>query len=160
MSATSTGIEMDRLDGSSKNDLYSIERARFDNGTLALDINGNAGQAYRIYQAAFDRTPDTAGLAHWVNQLDQGASLIDVARGFVRSAEFRSVYGSNPGNADFVDRLYENVLGRDGEPGGFAYWTGELDRGASREYVLASFSESQENIVGVMPEISSGIWLG
>ena len=33
---------------------------------LALDINGTAGQVYRLYQAAFDRKPDLVGLGYWI----------------------------------------------------------------------------------------------
>ena len=140
--------------------LSNFERISFSDGTLALDYDGNAGQGYRIYQAAFDRTPDTAGLDYWVNQIDNGVSILQVAAGFVQSGEFRSVYGSNPSDAEFIDKLYENVLGRDGEAGGFSYWVGQMQQGASRAFVLASFSESQENVVGVLPEIENGIWLG
>jgi len=50
--------------------LVSIERIQFTDGTLALDESGNAGQAYRLYQAAFGRTPDTPGLSHNLNLLD------------------------------------------------------------------------------------------
>lgn len=152
-------IFLDKKDGTSHNDFLNVERVRFDNGTLAVDINGNAGQAYRIYQAAFDRTPDAGGLKYWVNQLDKGASLTEVGWGFVQSAEFRSVYGSNPSNFDYVNRLYFNVLDRQGETGGMNYWVGELNKGVSRAYVLASFAESPENVAAVAPQINSGIWL-
>ena len=76
--------------------LISIERVRFDDGALALDTGGIAGQAYRIYQAAFDRTPDGAGLSYWIKAMDDGVSLIDVATGFVGSQEFATVYGASP----------------------------------------------------------------
>jgi hypothetical protein len=153
-------IFLDKKNGTSDNDFINVERIRFDNGTLAVDINGNAGQAYRIYQAAFDRTPDTGGLNYWVNQLDKGASLTEVGYGFVQSAEFRSVYGSNPSNFDYVNRLYLNVLDRQGEAGGVNYWVGELNAGVSRAYVLASFADSPENVAAVAPQINTGIWLG
>jgi hypothetical protein len=152
-------IFLDKKNGTSDNDFINVERIRFDNGTLAVDTNGNAGQAYRIYQAAFDRTPDSGGLKYWIDQMDRGASLTDVGFGFVQSQEFRSVYGSNPSNYDFVSRLYQNVLDRQGEAGGMNYWTSQLDRGASKAYVLASFAESPENVAAVAPEISAGIWL-
>jgi Ca2+-binding RTX toxin-like protein len=42
--------------------LVNVERLQFTDKTVALDINGTAGQAYRIYQAAFNRTPDNGGL--------------------------------------------------------------------------------------------------
>ncbi|PWE55248.1 hypothetical protein DEM27_17640 [Metarhizobium album] len=138
--------------------LVNIERLQFTDGSLAFDTMGNAGQAYRIYQAAFDRTPDTGGLSFWIKAIDGGVSLIDVAAGFVASAEFTSVYGANPSNLDFVDKLYENVLGRDGEAGGISYWVSQLDAGVSRQQVLAGFAESAENITGVAPAITDGIW--
>ncbi|MBB6182059.1 DUF4214 domain-containing protein [Pseudorhizobium flavum] len=162
LGTSGSDILIDRTDGTSYNTLNSVERIRFDNGTLAVDVaeGQNAGQAYRIYQAAFDRTPDAGGLRYWIDELDDGADLIDVASGFVGSAEFRSVYGYNPTDYEFVDRLYYNVLGRQGEDRGVDYWLDTLEDGASRAYVLAMFAESPENIVGTTPELSSGIWLG
>jgi hypothetical protein len=42
--------------------LSGVERIAFSDATIALDIAGTAGQVYRIYQAAFSRTPDKPGL--------------------------------------------------------------------------------------------------
>lgn len=138
---------------------YSYERFAFNDRTLAVDINGDAGQAYRIYQAAFARTPDPGGLSFWIKEMDKGMDLIDVSRRFVDSNEFRSAYGTNPTNKLLVEKLYQNVLGRDGEPGGITFWVGELDAGRRDiSKVLADFSESPENVTGVAPAISSGIW--
>lgn len=139
--------------------LIDVERIKFSDGTLALDIDGIAGQAYRIYKAAFARTPDNDGLKCWINAMDQGATLTAVAAGFVKSAEFESVYGTSPTNRVIVEKLYQNVLGRDGESGGVGYWVGELDSGNKDAVaVLAGFSESPENITGVSPAISDGIF--
>jgi hypothetical protein len=41
--------------------LVDVERLSFSDTMLAFDIEGNAGQAYRLYQAAFDRIPDKPG---------------------------------------------------------------------------------------------------
>lgn len=138
----------------------SIERLEFTDGTLAYDVGAGetAGSAYRIYQAAFDRTPDNGGLAFWIESMDAGTSLIDVANGFVQSAEFAAVYGPGVSSEAFVEQLYRNVLGRDGEAAGVDYWVGQLAAGASRAQVLAGFSESAENIAGVAPAITDGIW--
>lgn len=134
-----------------------VERFSFDNGTLAVDIEGTAGQAYRIYQAAFAREPDIGGLSYWIESMDAGTSLYRVGQGFVASAEFQQIYGSNVPNDTFVARLYHNILGRDGEPGGLAYWTEELDSGRSNKAeVLIGFSESPENKSGV--DLSDGVW--
>src|SRR5690606_12431953 len=57
--------------------LSSIERLQFDDGTLAFDFDGTAGQAYRLYQAAFDRAPDADGLGFWIDYLDGGKLDLD-----------------------------------------------------------------------------------
>ena len=95
--------------------LVSIERIQFNDGILSFDADGNAGQAYRIYQAAFDRAPDVDGLSYWIHALDDGFTLHNVADGFVKSAEFAKVYGADPSNSSFVAKLYQNVLGREGD---------------------------------------------
>ena len=41
-----------------------------------------------LYQAFLNRTPDSAGLANWLNALNNGASRQDIARGFASSAEW------------------------------------------------------------------------
>ena len=142
--------------------LSNMERLEFSNGTLAYDIAAgeNAGSAYRVYQAAFARTPDNDGLKFWLGQIDNGTSLYDVARGFLSSAEFQSIYGSSPTSDQYVARLYQNVLGREGEAGGVAFWTGELNNGVrDMATILTNFSESPENIAGVAPNINSGIFI-
>jgi Ca2+-binding RTX toxin-like protein len=140
--------------------ISNIERLRFSDQTLAFDIEGNAGQAYRMYQAAFARTPDVGGLSFWTNRMDTGTSLIDVARNFVALGEFQSIYGANPSNVDIIGRFYLNVLNRAGEPGGVNFWVGELNSGARTvAQVLAGFSESPENIQLVGAVISNGITL-
>ena len=137
--------------------LTNVERLTFADKAVALDTDGVGGQAYRIYQAAFNRTPDSGGLGFWISVMDGGASLKAVAGGFVDSAEFKAVYGASPTNAQIVTRLYDNVLHRPGETGGYNFWLGILDRGdGTVADVLAAFSESAENQAGVIGVISNG----
>ena len=130
--------------------LFHIERLQFTDKTLAFDLDGNAGQAYRLYQAAFDRVPDQGGLGYWIDQMDSGTGLSQVATGFINSAEFKALYGNNPSNAEFVTLLYDNVLHRAPDAGGHDFWMNELSHGVSREQVLTGFSESTENKVALM----------
>lgn len=133
-------------------------RLRFDDCTLALDIEGNAGKAYRLYQAAFNRVPDIAGLSFWISVLDNGTSLEAVAAGFAESREFRAVYGSATDNESIVRRFYQNVLHREPDAGGLAFWTDALNRNlASMPAVLTQISESPEGQLGVMNAIANGI---
>jgi hypothetical protein len=59
--------------------LTGVERIKFDDVTLAFDTSGNAGQNYRLYQAAFNRTQDKPGLSGWIKGIDSGLSLTSVA---------------------------------------------------------------------------------
>ena len=62
--------------------------------------------------------------------------------------EFRQLYGINPTNETFVTKLYDNVLDRTPDQGGYDYWVGHLNAGInSKEQVLCSLSESPENML-------------
>jgi hypothetical protein len=137
--------------------LTNVERLKFDDMALAFDTSGNAGQAYRLYQAAFDRTPDTAGLSDWLRGMDAGMTLESVATGFIGSAEFKALYGAAPSNTQFVDLLYANVLNRPADAAGYGYWLGEMQGGMARETVLIGFSESAENQAALIGVIQGGI---
>jgi len=138
------------------NTLINIERIVFSDVGVATDIGGVAGQAYRIYKAAFDRAPDLSGLGFWINAMDKGVTLTTVAGGFIRSAEFQSRYGA-ASDTDFIKLLYENVLDRQPDDGGYAFWQNAMERGLSREGVLVEFSESPENKAYVSGLIAGGI---
>lgn len=137
--------------------LADVERVHFEDRTVAFDIEGDAGQAYRLYQAALDRTPDDRGLASWINYLDQGGELNTASRMFIESQEFHTKYGTLD-NKNFVNQLYLNVLDRDGETSGINAWVGALSSGQlTRAEVLVGFSESEENKAQVIGQIKDGI---
>jgi len=139
------------------NYLDNFERLKFSDSAIALDIAGNGGQAYRIYQAAFNRTPDAIGLGFWINALDKKVSLVDVAAGFMNSLEFKAIYGNAPSNSQLVTKFYENILHRAPEKGGYDFWLGVLDtHSASAAEVLAAMSESAENQAGLAAVIGQG----
>lgn len=101
---------------------------------------------FRLYQATLDRSPDKGGFLNWTQALANGASYESVIGGFVGSREFQLKYGATS-NADFVTLLYNNVLDRAPDPGGFANWTGQLDSGRmTREQVVGGFAQSREFI--------------
>jgi SpoIID/LytB domain protein len=102
------------------------------------------GALQRLYTAFFLRAPDAGGWAHWVGQIDGGRSMANIAGYFAGSPEFVARYG-NLSNADFVELLYNGVLGRQAEAGGKAYWVDLLDtRRQGRGAVTLNFSNSAE----------------
>ena len=141
--------------------VFEAERLVLTDAVLALDLDGKAGQAYRLYEAAFDRVPDQAGLGYWIRELDAGkGSLTWMANNFILSEEFKARYGSPEAvsNTAFLDLLYRNVLSRGADGEGFNYWMGRMESGFGRDAVLASFSESTENKANVAGAITDGIW--
>jgi hypothetical protein len=137
--------------------LLNIERIVFNDIALAFDLDGTAGQAYRLYQASFNRTPDTAGLGFWIAQMDKGMTLHEAAQNFIGSGEFQKLFGAAPSDADFVKALYGNVLHRAPDQAGLDYWSGALQHGTARADVLVEFSSSAENQAAVIGQISHGI---
>jgi hypothetical protein len=159
VSKTATGIQLRDGGGVDGTDtLVGIERVKFTDQALAFDVDGLAGQAYRVYQAAFARTPDAGGLGFWIGAMERGQSLRAVADGFVVSNEFRDLYGASPTNLQIVSKFYENVLHRAGEAGGINFWAGVLDsKAATVAEVLVGFSESDENQAALVGLMSNGM---
>jgi hypothetical protein len=139
--------------------LLNVERVQFSDASVALDVNGNAGEAFRLYQAAFGRPAEAAGLGYWIWRMDNGASLTEVAHEFMTGQpEFDALYGSNPSDTDFINHLYENVLHRAADAAGFAYWQNVLNTSPNaRADVLVDFSESPENQALVIGTIQNGM---
>ena len=144
------------------NDSFStIERVVFSDKAVALDIGSGevGGSCYRIYKAAFNRTPDEGGLGYWIGQMDLGKTLVEVSAGFIDSDEFRASYGTSPSNGEFLTKVYNNVLGRDPDSGGYDWWVDQLANNPEKTWdkVMADFSEGTENQANVLELISNGV---
>ncbi len=123
--------------------------------TRATIGDKDQSEASRLYQAAFNRTPDAPGLDYWTGVLDQGYTPSYVAAQFTQSTEFAGLYGGL-GNGAFVDALYQDVLHRAGDAAGRSYWTDALNNGASKAQVLLGFSDSPENRIGTAAATHDG----
>lgn len=137
--------------------LINIERIQFSDTTMVgLDVNGVGGQAYRLYQAAFDRQPEPAGLGFWIKYMDLGLSVNGAAAQFMASAEFVNMYQGTDDRA-FITKLYNNVLHRGPEQSGMDFWLKAIQVDHhTRAEVLGFFSESPENQAQVIGTIQNG----
>ena len=138
--------------------LVSIEEARFVDGVLSFDVDGAAAQIMRLYDAALDRSPDQGGLDAHVAALNAGASLQQLASGFVNGSEFQSRYGALSNQA-FVEQLYRFCLNREGDPEGIQAWTNALNAGMPRTEALVGFSESGEHRGLTAAPLTAGLWV-
>ncbi len=132
------GVGTDSLNGGQGDDyLYGDD---FEVG----HAYGTSAQVFRLFQATLGRTPGTTGHMDWTEALVSGEmTLLEVISGFVNSAEFRASY-SGLSNTEFVELLYENVLGRATDAGATGWITALDDNTLTREEVVMGFSESAE----------------
>lgn len=124
-----------------------------DNFFNSGEFQGVIAPVARLYFAYFLRVPDFAGLNYWVGNYKGGNSLQSISDAFAASAEFASRYGSLD-NGQFVDRVYQNILGRAPDNDGRNFWTGQLDSGAmTRGQVMLAFSDSSEYRDLIQPQV-------
>ncbi|MBK9180420.1 MAG: trypsin-like serine protease [Acidimicrobiales bacterium] len=98
----------------------------------------------RLYLATFLRVPDQGGFDYWLGWLRSGVPLELVAGLFTLSPEFQARYGQLT-SGDFVKVVYGNVLDREPDPEGYAYWATRIENGSiSRGAMMTAFSESAE----------------
>ena len=161
-------VIVDKKGASGTDTLTNVERLKFTDTNVALDVGPyqNAGAIYMLYKATFNRAPDNSGMGYWLSQVDSGKNLVtNIAQSFLSTPEFIAKYGTNPSNATYIDKLYQNVLGRSGDAGGVAYWNQQLDSGAvSKAAALVSFATLPEGASNVASLIANGIpyteWVG
>ena len=129
-------------------------RSQLANAFLgSSEFQGVVAPVTRLYFAYFLRIPDYGGLQYWIGQMRAGMALTTISQAFATSPEFTSRYGSQD-NAQFVTQVYQNVLNRAPDSGGFAYWTGQLNGGMlTRGQVMLAFSESPEFVSVIGNEV-------
>ena len=121
------------------NDVAAI----FDQVTGIRDISG---VVFRLYNAAFSRLPDSAGLKNWITGNSSGGQTYgSSAKAFSASQEFKNRYGSTTTDTQYITTLYNNVLGRAPDASGLANYQSLLSSGRDRGALLLDFSESPEN---------------
>lgn len=141
-------------DGVSKNDMPALESFPYmpyphqgydhshDHTNTDAEISGDTRTARikRLYFAYFRREPDQPGLDYWI---DTGAPLAEISQLFAESDEFKMRYGTLT-DAEFVDLIYLNILGRPGDAAGVAFWKQKLAAGDTRGAIMLGFSDSVE----------------
>lgn len=159
--------------------LTDVERIDLLDGTWVLDANGiqialagtlknqgyqpmdSADLVYRLYAAAYARTPDEGGFVYWADRvLDGDVDAATLAQQFRLAPEFTERYGSSLTDREYADKLYSNVLLRPSDLEGLNFWTEHLTTGYfTRDQLMAAFAVSPENIANTIPNVTSGYWV-
>lgn len=96
-----------------------------------------------VYQSVLGRPGDSGGVAFWTQQIQAGAlTPAQVGAQFYASIE----YFTNVARSDlatWVGDLYKGILGRPGDSGGIAFWSGDA-RLRGRLVVATAFYQSLE----------------
>lgn len=160
---TATGYQV--LDASGVNgtdDVSQIETLRFSDKTINLGVQAKASaisvskvtQLAELYISFFNRVPDADGMSYWIDQLNGGQNFIQIAESFYNSGVAYSKltgFTSTMSNADFINVIYKNVLGRkDGaDAGGLAFWEASLKAGqATRGSLVSDILKSAHTFKG------------
>mgnify|MGYP001222945992 CR=1 FL=1 len=173
------GANMRVASGSETDTLANIERIRFDDGSFVLDMPSimiplastlknasylpmdSATLVYRLYAAAYARTPDEGGFVYWATQTAlYGFTAEVLAREFRVAPEFIQKYGASIDDRTYTDKLYSNVLLRPSDIGGLNFWTEHLNSNYyTRDQLMAAFAVSPENIINTADDVSPAYWV-
>ncbi|MBU4609732.1 DUF4214 domain-containing protein [Achromobacter sp. GG226] len=124
----------------------TLDRAEITSEFLATpEVQDSMSAVARLYLGGLARPADVDGLSYWAGQIRAGESLAAVANQFAESAEFDVAYAALA-DAEFVAQAYLNVLGREADAQGQAYWLKALEGGASRGDILVNLTESTEHV--------------
>lgn len=118
--------------------LVNVERVRFDDQHLALDVDGPAGQVARVLQVLFgpDGLRNRAYAGIGLDLIDRGLDLEALVALAVSTPAFAAAAGGRS-NAQFVDWVYRNVVGSPPSGSERAFFEGWLETGVHTPASLA-----------------------
>lgn len=96
----------------------------------------------KLFEVLLERKADTSGLNTYASALVSGQSTAsDVALTIMSSSEFSR---KNYSDSDYVSKLYQALLGRNGSLAEISSWEEKIKVGVSRRYVLIQIVNSNE----------------
>lgn len=93
----------------------------------------------KLYVSAFGRAPDAEGFKFWLDSYEKGVDLYKMAMFHTQSEEYKKAYADVKTNADFVEKVYMNVLNRASDAEGKKFWVNALDKGMTKAAFLVDF---------------------
>lgn len=144
----------------------TLERENIYRGGVLLAVYEAAGSCYKsisqfvqdFYQGVLQTGPNSTDLTNWTTTLTQaqaqGQGQLIASAQSLGSTLLNSTAYSNLGtsNAQFITDLYAGYLQRSPDSGGYNFWLGILNGGASRASLMQAFAVSTEfgNNVGAL----------
>jgi len=163
VSRTSAGYQvLDTRSSNGTDTLTQIESLQFSDKNINLFVQDKAAamgikqtqQLSELYVAFFNRVPDADGMSYWLDQAKAGQSFNQIAESFYNAGVAYSQltgFSSTMSNADFINVIYKNVLGRKegADAGGLSFWDASLQSGkASRGSLVSDILNSAHTFKG------------
>lgn len=95
-----------------------------------------------LYESTLGRGPDPSGRAHWIEVIRAGATPAEVAASFYASDEYYRRSGGTA--AAWIRDLYAEILEREADAGGLAFWVGRTVA-VPRAAIALDFYQSLES---------------
>lgn len=119
---------------------------QMEKGTISVTENRDRNYGYtsyvmRCYQYILGRAADPTGLNTWTGTIINGGGGVSVVYSLINSDEFR---GKRYSINDYVERMYQAMLGRNSDPSGKADWVNKMNQGVSALFIVKGFCGSQE----------------
>jgi Ca2+-binding RTX toxin-like protein len=109
---------------------------------MSTNSFNNTAFVVTLYDGILGRQFEQSGLANWLSALNGGMTRYNVVSSFLNSEEF---INQGLSNELFVTRLYERILDRQPDIGGYNFWVSVLNYGAAtKEDVVFGFLNSAE----------------
>lgn len=166
LSADGTVKVMDRRAGGDGVDqLDQVESLAFADTDWALHLFDKAiactedelRSIIELYVGTFGRAPDGEGLCFWGGVLAAGMTLQEIASFFFEQAEARDLYPDPSDFGGLVSAVYQNILNRDPDVDGGAFWKGHLESGALSPggFIIAFLEGVRSPAADLTPEMAA-----
>ncbi len=135
--------------------LYGVySRLTVLGGWIQGEITQNAISG--LYIAYFNRSADQDGFNYWKNQAsNEGgtAALLNISQAFSENPQFAIDYPDSMTTTEFVNTIYTNILGRDADPDGLAFWVDQIDnQRVTRQTFIVAFINAVIDYTGDDPD--------
>jgi hypothetical protein len=131
----------------------SEAKANLAADTSAIWIpSADGGLVTQLYQTAFDRTPDAAGLQSWTQALQGGLTPAQFAEDLVNTTEFQTLYAGQD-STQLISSFYQNALGRAPDAAGLAGWLSQTQSSGDLSQALLGIASSSEAAARITPSL-------
>lgn len=150
-SALTATVQTVGVGGDGVDSTTGLERFKFTDMALAIDLNGAAGVAAKVVGALLGAVyvQDRDVMGSVLDQADTGMTQAQLAAYVASTALFATLAGSHS-NTDFVSQVFESVYLRPPTPAESLAYVDALNTGAQTQGSLGgAMSDASENLVNI-----------